>query len=456
MLGASMPLAGYHNHAMHEQNLYRRNTLLPLQSLQRGLLLACALLSACSTSPTVSSTAPVAAPVPTPQPVAGPDTLAVMGDETPSGFAGWLDSFGREAKSAGVRPTIVDAAVAGIRWQPRVIDLDRSQPEFTRPPWAYLDSAASLQRVEQGRRQRQQNAQPLDAASQRYGVPAEVITAIWGIESNYGTNFGGFSTLDALATLAFDGRRRQWARTELLAALRIIDQGDIAPQAMKGSWAGAMGHTQFLPSVFLAHAVDADGDGRRDIWGSIPDVAASTAHFLANLGWSASEPWGIEVRLPATFDHGQAMVERSAAEWEKNGVQAVHGGALPTMAGATLFTPAGARGPAFLIGRNFKALLRYNNSTSYALAVGVLSQRIAGTQGVQSPWPRDLQPLTREQTRQMQNALNNQGFNAGTPDGLFGPATQAALRHFQQSQALVPDGYPTRELLQRLLDSGTQ
>ena len=190
------------------------------------------------------------------------------------------------------------------QWLPRVVELDRAQPEFTRTPWAYLDSAASPQRIAQGQAQWAAHRSALDAAAVRYGVPAPVITAIWGLESNYGQNFGSFRTVDALATLAYEGRRRDWARSELLAALRIIDLGDIAPEAMVGSWAGAMGHTQFLPSAFLAHAVDADGDGRRDIWGSIPDVAASTARFLADAGWQPQEPWGPRCTCPQALTMG--------------------------------------------------------------------------------------------------------------------------------------------------------
>ena len=339
------------------------------------------------------------------------------------------------------------------QWLPRVVELDRAQPEFTRTPWAYLDSAASPQRIAQGQAQWAAHRSALDAAAVRYGVPAPVITAIWGLESNYGQNFGSFRTVDALATLAYEGRRRDWARAELLAALRIIDQGDIAPEAMIGSWAGAMGHTQFLPSAFLAHAVDADGDGRRDIWGSIPDVAASTARFLADAGWQPQEPWGTEVHLPPGFDHGRAELNlrQSAAQWAEQGIRAVDGKPLPALASAAVLEPAGARGPAFLVGQNFRTLLRYNNSTSYALAVALLAQRIDGGPAVVADWPRDLQPLSREQTRQLQASLNARGFDTGTPDGVLGPATRAGLRRYQQSLGLAADGYPSLELLQGLL-----
>lgn len=380
-------------------------------------------------------------------------TVAAEADDHAAGFAAWRAAFAAQALAAGIAPHTVRDVLGQAQWQPRVVELDRAQPEFSRTPWAYLDSAVSAQRVAQGQAKLGEHRPTLEAAAARYGVPATVVTAIWGMESNYGSNFGSFRTVDALATLAYEGRRRAWAQAELLAALRIIDLGDIAPEAMLGSWAGAMGHTQFLPSVFLAHAVDADGDGRRDIWGSIPDVAASTARFLADAGWQSQEPWGAEVRLPPGFDHARAelTVRQSAAQWAAEGLQTMDGRPLPTLASAAVLEPAGARGPAFLVGQNFRTILRYNNSTSYALAVALLAQRLDGGPGVVADWPRDQQPLSREQTRQLQSALNARGFATGTPDGVLGPATRAGLRQYQQSQGLVADGYPTLELLQGLV-----
>lgn len=409
-----------------------------------------------ATAPAPSaSTGAAATPAPTPAAAsattAPPSPAPEAAAQPPAGFAEWREAMVQEALAAGIRLATAQV-LAQAQWLPRVIELDRSQPEFTRSPWAYLDSAVSPLRLAQGRQQREAYDGALTNAATRYGVPAEIITAIWGIESNYGSNFGSFRTVDALATLAFDGRRARWARSELLAALRILDAGDIAPERMVGSWAGAMGHTQFLPSVFLDHAVDADGDGHRDIWGSIPDVTASTARFLRDKGWKPGEPWLVEVRLPAPFDHAQAdlSIRHTAAQWAATGVQPLQGGALPDWKKASVFTPAGARGPAFLVGPNFRTLLRYNNSTNYALAVGLLAQQIAGGPGVQAAWPRDLQPLSRQQTQALQNALNARGFDAGTADGLFGPATRGALRRYQGSQGLPADGYPTLELLQRL------
>ena len=367
-------------------------------------------------------------------------------------FAAWRAAFAAQALAAGIHPDTVRDVLGQAQWLPRVVELDRAQPEFTRPPWAYLDSAASPQRIAQGQAQLAAHRSALDAAAARYGVPAPVITAIWGLESNYGQNFGSFRTVDALATLAHDGRRRAWAQGELLAALRIVDLDHIAADRMVGSWAGAMGHTQFMPSVFLAHAVDADGDGQRDIWGSIPDVAASTANFLARSGWRAGEPWGVEVRLPPGFDHARAelSVRQDAAQWAADGVEALDGKPLPALAEASILAPAGARGPAFLVGHNFRTLLRYNNAVNYALGVALLAQQIDGGPGVMAAWPRELQPLSREQVRALQTALNARGFDTGAPDGVAGPATRAGLRRYQQSIGAAADGYPTVELLERL------
>ncbi|WP_462386664.1 lytic murein transglycosylase [Acidovorax sp. Q11] len=379
-------------------------------------------------------------------------TVAAEADDHAAGFAVWRTAFAAQALAAGIAPHTVRDVLGQAQWQPRVVELDRAQPEFSRTPWAYLDSAVSAQRVAQGQAKRAEHGPTLEAAAARYGVPATVVTAIWGMESNYGSNFGSFRTVDALATLAYEGRRRAWAQAELLAALRIVDRGDIAAERMLGSWAGAMGHTQFLPSVFLAYAVDADGDGRRDIWGSIPDVLTSTAHFLARSGWLASETWGAEVVLPANFDHARAdpAVRQTTAQWEAEGVRSADGQPLPALGAASITAPAGARGPAFVVGTNFRAILRYNNSVNYALAVALLSRQIGGGAPVTGAWPRELEPLSRAQMQVLQEALNRKGFAAGTPDGVMGPATRAGLRGYQRSLGLAADGYPTMELLQRL------
>lgn len=382
----------------------------------------------------------------------GGETGRSQASDAPASFETWLAEYRRHAAAQGISEATLTSALDGVRYRPRVLELDRSQPEFVRPIWQYLDTAVSQTRVGEGRARLDEHRDTALRMQERYGVPAEIVVAIWGIESNYGGNFGDFSTLEALATLAFDGRRRDFARGELLAALRIIEAGDIEPQRMIGSWAGAMGHTQFIPSSFESYAVDGDGDGRRDIWKSIPDVMASTANYLAQAGWRPGEPWGVEVSLPSGFDYAQTELNTRYAshEWAAQGVRPIAGGRLPDFDQASVIAPAGAQGPAFLVGPNYRAILRYNNATSYALAVGTLAERIAGREGIRSAWPRDEQPLSRSQVRELQQALNAQGFDVGTPDGIMGPNTRRGLRAYQQSIGVIPDGFATLSLLERL------
>lgn len=408
-------------------------------------VLAIFALAACTSAPSVATKAPAPA-------VVGASPALSDEAEHQQKFARWVAEFRTSARAAGIDEATLQSAFDAVRLVPRVIASDRAQPEFTRTVWAYLDSALAAQRIARGQEKLQQLRPEVDPITARYGVATEVIVAIWGMESNYGSNVGDIPTVDALATLGFEGRREAWARGQLLAALKILQNGDIARAQMIGSWAGAMGQTQFLPSNFLAYAVDADGDGRRDIWGSVPDVMASTANFLARSGWQAGQPWGLEVRLPPGFDYARADAEvrQPASQWASEGVQSMDGAPLPALEGASILLPASARGPAFLVGPNFRTILRYNNSTSYALGVGLLAQKLTGGPAVQTPWPRDLQALTSSQVRALQTALNARGFDSGTPDGAMGPATRRGVRAYQRSVGLPADAYPTLELLQRL------
>jgi len=437
----------------------RRPLVAPLSFATLGTLVAAMALAGCASVPASENPPNSVAELQRMAPVlaanreqgSAPGGTAVEVNQV-EGFAAWRTAFSRQALEAGIQPQTVREVLGNAQWQPRVVELDRAQPEFTRTPWAYLDSAVSPQRIAQGQVMRAEHRAALDAAATRYGVPAPVVTAIWGMESNYGSNFGTYRAVDALATLAYDGRRRAWAQAELLAALRIVDQSDIAADRMVGSWAGAMGHTQFLPSVFLAYAVDADGDGHRDIWGSIADVTASTAHFLARMGWKSGQTWGVEVQLPAGFDYARTEIStrQSSAAWAAEGVRTLDRQPLPEMGDASIITPAGARGPAFLVGANFRTILRYNNSVNYALGVGLLARQIDGGPPIVTAWPREIAPLNRDQLRQLQEALNAKGFDTGAPDGVMGPATRAGLRRFQQSIGTVADGYPTHALLEQL------
>lgn len=434
------------------------------------LMLSALLLAGCAAAPaqTPEPGRPAPAPAQTTEPgrsVASPPPAAEPGRTTSAPaaaepgrpvsqreFSAWIGQFSAQARAAGIDEATLRSAFANVRYRADVVRADREQPEFTRAIWDYLDRALSPQRVDAGR----ENLRRVRALPERtlapYGVDPVIVVAIWGIESDYGRMTGDIPTVDALATLGFDGRREEWARRELTDALRILQAGDITRARMLGSWAGAMGQTQFLPSAFVAHAVDADGDGRRDIWGSLADVVASTARFLVDAGWQSGQPWGVEVRLPQTFDVSRAdrRMRQSSAQWAQEGVQTIDGAALPAFDHGSILLPAGARGPAFLIGPNFRALLRYNPATSYALAVSLLAQRIDGGPAVQTAWPRELQMLSRSQVVELQTLLNERGFDSGAVDGLPGPATSDGIRRFQRSVGLAPDGYPTLELLRRL------
>ncbi|MEO8543468.1 MAG: lytic murein transglycosylase [Burkholderiaceae bacterium] len=435
------------------------------------MTLALLLLSACASTPkpapapsagpplagvvTTKAPAPAVQPAPALAPIPAEESKPVAGETSPSpeqGFARWVAEFQNTARSAGISDATLQRAFATVQFLPQVVELDHAQPEFSRPIWSYLDVAVSDQRVARGQDQWILERAAIDAASAQYGVPASILVAIWGIESNYGGNFGSTPVIDALATLGFDGRREEWARGQLLAALRILQAGDITPAQMIGSWAGAMGQTQFLPSVFLSYAVDADGDGRRDIWGSSADVMASTAHFLARSGWQEGQPWGTEVELPADFDFGRAdgSTRLPSADWAALGVRSVDAAALPEFSDGAILLPAGARGPAFLVGPNFRVLLRYNNATSYALAVGLLAQRLDGGSAVLASWPRDLRSLSRSEVLALQTALNQRGFDSGAADGVVGSRTRDAVRRYQRSVGLPADGYPDGSLLERL------
>lgn len=388
-----------------------------------------------------------------PQPPAQTHAATEKPAPSQTGFTRWVAEFRADAARNGIDEAALASAFGHAQLLPRVLELDNAQPEFTRSIWDYLDTAVSATRVNTGRARLAANLEAAQAAQNNYNVPKEVLVAIWGIESNYGGNFGSYETIDSLATLGYDGRREKFARRELLAALQILQSGDIDRDHMIGSWAGAMGQTQFLPSSFQAYAVDADGDGRRDIWGSIDDVMASTANYLAKAHWQPGQPWGVEVVLPQGFDYAAAdlSTELSTGEWQALGVRVAGSEkTLPGFSGASIIIPAGAHGPAFLVGPNFRAILRYNNSTSYGLAVAHLADRIGGGGAFAAAWPRGLVSLSRSQIKQMQDLLNARGYKAGTPDGLAGPNTRRALREYQRSQGLVADGYPTFALLQAM------
>ncbi len=370
-------------------------------------------------------------------------------------FEAWLGEFKTAAVAKAIDPHLASQALSEISFNERVLELEAFQPEFVRPIWEYLDSAASDLRIANGWLKAQQNAALLEALESRYGVAAEVLLAIWGVETAYGEQLGSFNVIEALAAVAFAGRRSEFAEGELLAALDIL--AEVEPEAfrLQGSWAGAMGHTQFIPSTFLAHAVDYDGDGRRNVWSEDPsDALASAANYLAASGWRADEPAAIEVRLPDDFDYRLAEVDhaRPYREWRESGLVLASGDPLPDgppeEAAAYVITPTGATGPAFLAFGNFQALLTYNNATSYALAVWTLAEQIAGRASIQGDWPEGEDAIRVEDIREFQVLLTDLGHDTGEIDGLVGPNTRAAVRAFQEALQLVPDGYVTPALIE--------
>lgn len=395
--------------------------------------------------------APQTAPQPqAPQtPFAAPPTPV---DAETLAFDAWLSDFRPRAIAAGVSPQVFDRELSGVTPNPRVISLDSRQPEFSKPVGSYIAGVISDDRIAIGRAKREQLAF-LPQIEARYGVPRDILLAVWAMESAFGKLQGDFDVVRSMASLAYDGRRRAWAEGELIAALKIIESGEDTREQLKGSWAGAMGQTQFLPSSYRATAVDFDGDGRRDIWGSDADSLASAANLLVKGGWKPGVGWAKEVILPAGFDYALAEGPREVpAWWEAKGVRRADG--LPwTEADAAqpagLILPAGAAGPAFLALPNHFAIRTYNNSTSYALGIGLLADRFAGGGPLVTPWPQET-ALSLSDRMAAQIALARVGFNPGPADGVVGANTRKALRAWQQSQQLPADGYLSSDMVARL------
>ncbi|TVP88853.1 MAG: lytic murein transglycosylase [Thioalkalivibrio sp.] len=368
-------------------------------------------------------------------------------------FDDCLDGIRDQAVADGVKPEVADRVLAQVEFLDRVIELDRRQPEFTTPFADYLARSVTQRRVERGRELLQTHRPLLERVQRETGVPPAYLLAFWGLETSYGSYFGGTSVPSALATLACDPRRSEFFTGELIAALRIVQEDAIPLERMQGSWAGAMGHVQFMPSVFLRHAVDADGDGRRDLWNSVPDAMLSAGSFLQDLGWDTGYRWGREVLLPEDFDFAAAgqSLRRPLADWRHLGVTDVSGRPVAELElPAQLLLPAGHRGPTFLVYSNFNVILGWNRSEHYALAVGHLADRIAGAGPLHTPPPSDAPRLSSEEVMRLQATLNDRGFDSGTVDGILGPATRHAIRAYQLSEGMIPDGFPGHTLLARL------
>lgn len=368
-------------------------------------------------------------------------------------FSAWLEGVKRDAAAAGISQATIDAALTGLEPIQRVIEQDRNQAEFTQTLWTYLDRSVTTGRIERARRLLAKNRPLLNRVYARFGVQPRFLVAFWGLESNFGEHTGGYSVIQALATLAFDARRAVFFRAQLMDALKIIDEGSITVADMRGSWAGAMGQLQFIPTTFVNYAVDFDGDGRRDIWGNLPDVFGSAANFLGKVGWRGDETWGREVRLPSSFDWEQANLKtrKPIGEWQRLGVRRADGTDLPRadISGA-IIAPMGHRGPTFLVYGNFNAILTWNRSILYAVAVGHLADRIAGKGPLTAERPSTVQPFRRADIKEIQILLAELGFDPGKADGLAGSRTRVALKAFQRQTNLIADGYPSIEVLEGL------
>ncbi len=378
------------------------------------------------------------------------------GAQAQDGFADWRAGFEARAVEAGISARVVRDALDGVSYDPEVIKRDRNQSEFTKTVWEYLSTAVSDARVANGRKALARMGDALDRIEAEYGVDKHIVTAIWGLESAYGTFRGGKDVIRSLATLAYDARRAAFFEGQLLDALRILEAGDVAPRAMVGSWAGAMGHTQFMPGSYLSYAVDFDGDGKRSIWGDVAvDALASTANYLSEFGWVSGQPWGVEVMLPEGFDYRLAAREtlKLPSDWAALGVRGTDGAAVPDHGMASVLLPAGAQGVAFLIFENFAVLERYNTADAYVIGVGHLADRLRGGSGFQGSWPLGDRGLSFDERIELQERLTALGFDTVKIDAKIGPLTINAVRGFQDSVGLVPDGYASPALLERLRDA---
>ena len=371
----------------------------------------------------------------------------------------WLEAFKLQAKDQGISTDTLNAAFED--WKPidKVLFYDRRQPEFSRTFWGYMERAISEQRIRRGQELMVKHKDLLDKVYKKFGVQPRFLVAFWGLESNFGDYTGGFPVIDALATLAHDKRRREFFTKELVLALRILQDKHIPPQKMLGSWAGAMGQTQFMPSTFTGYAYDGDGDGRKDLWESLSDVMHSSSNYLSSIGWNKEETWGREVKLPDgfNFEIADLKVKKSLSEWQRLGVRKASGMDLPAVdIEGSIVLPAGHKGPAFMVYNNFRKIMVWNRSILYAIAVGHLSDRLVGKPGLIAKKPLNDKPLHRNDVIALQSALNSLGFNAGSPDGILGSNTRRALKEYQVINKLPADGYPEASLVAKIIELGSK
>jgi lytic murein transglycosylase len=383
--------------------------------------------------------------------------LAGLAAATPASaqadFGSCLSGLRSQAAAKGISAQAFDAAARGIAPDFKILELMQSQPEFKTEIWDYLSALVDEQRVEDGMAAVRQWGRALANAEARFGVDRHVIAGVWGVESDFGKNFGDRPLVQSLSTLScYAPRRREYFAGELMATLKIVQDGDIDPSSLRGSWAGAFGHTQFMPSTFQRLAVDGDGDGRRDVVNSVPDAVASTANFLKRAGWDNSLPWGYEVRLPESFSAKLAgrRAKRPLSSWAAMGVTRIDGRPLSGNYQAGILIPAGVNGPAFVVTKNFDAVYSYNAAESYGLAIALLGDRLKGQPGIRTAWPTDDPPLSRAQRRELQSLLLSRGYDVGEPDGKVGAKTREAIKDVERRIGLEPRGRPGGKVLQAL------
>ena len=361
------------------------------------------------------------------------------------------------AKAAGVTRATFDVAFQGFTPDPEVVEAANFQPEYVKPIGEYIDRVVSDKRITTGKQMLIDNKALLDQIEAKYGVDRHIIVAIWGVESNYGTQPGDKNIIRSLGTLYCTGTKAKFAKPQIVTALKILQHGDINLQRMNGSWAGAMGHTQFIPTTYTRFAIDQDGDGKRDIWDNIPDALGSTASYLRASKWQPGQTWGYEVSVPKGIDPKKVSPStmKPLGDWQKLGFLRVNGEPFPRPGDkATLFAPEGARGPSFLVLNNFRSILHYNTATSYALGVGHLADRLAGGGPFVHPWPTDETHLSLDQRTELQQLLIAKGLLVGDADGVIGPATLEAVKTYQRSKGLPVDGFPSLTILKDLQAGG--
>ena len=359
-----------------------------------------------------------------------------------------------QARADGIDKQIIKQAFAVAKPKKEVIEKAEKQPEFVTPIWQYIDNAVSPHRLKYGADKLKENEGLFTALEELYGVDRHILTAIWGMETSYGAFQGRKNTIASLVTLAcYDKKRQKYAKKQLSAALKILDRGDISVDKMEGSWAGAMGHTQFIPTTYEAYAVDVDGDLKLDIWNSKADALASAANYLRARKWSPNLPWGFEVKLPSDFNYALNDRDkyRDGRFWHKQGVKQVNGKAISFQdQPLALIAPAGAKGPAFILTTNFKSILAYNRSTAYAISIGHLSDRLQNKPAFHASWPTDNVPLTFSERKSLQQNLSRLGLYDGDIDGMIGSGSIKAIKMFQERHGLLPDGYAGKKLLAKL------